>query len=291
MRYKGKHLNFYAMKKSLFLLPLLAGMVFLLGSCSKNNTTPDNNFTAVQDDAYAESVFDNATNIADEAYALSSVNFKSSEATEGRVYLSKCATVTLDTSVYPRVLTIDFGDSNCLCNDGRYRRGKIIVTFTGRYFMPGTIRTTTFENYYVDDNQVEGTKVVTNNGFNDSGNMNWTITVNAMITLANGEGTFSWKSQRNREWTEGFSTRNDRWDNVFMISGKSEGQRASGLKWSRVITKPLEVKLACRFIVSGTMEIKVEGKATRILDFGNGECDNLATVTVDGETRTIHLRK
>lgn len=278
------------MKKLVFILPFLAGMILFLGSCSKDNNAPDTNFTAVQDDAYAESVFDNVTNIADEAYALSSVNLKSAEAAENRIFLSSCATVTLDTTVFPRVLTIDFGDSNCLCNDGRYRRGKIIISFTGRYKKPGTIRTTTFDNYYVNDNQVEGTKVVTNNGFNDQRNMNWSITVNAVITLANGEGTISWKSQRNREWTEGIDTPHDRWDNVFMITGKSSGQNAKGISWTRVITKPLEVKLACRFIVSGTMEINRDGKPTRILDFGDGECDNLATVTVDGKVHTIHLR-
>ncbi len=277
------------MKKVVFLFSFLAGIIFFLASCSKTTST-DTTFTAVQDDAYAESIFDNVTNITDEAYDLSSVRFKSSETTQNRIFLSSCATVTLDTTVYPRVLTIDFGDTNCLCNDGRYRRGKILVSFTGRYRKPGTIITTTFNNYYVNDNQVEGTKVVTNNGFNDKGHLSWTISVNAMITLANGEGTISWKSQRTREWTEGFATPRDRWDNVFMITGKSEGQRASGTKWTRVITKPLEVKLACRFIVSGTMEIKVEGKPVRTLDFGNGECDNLATVTVDGKTRTIHLR-
>jgi hypothetical protein len=278
------------MKKLVFILPFLAGIVFFLGSCSKDNNAPDTSYTAVQDDAYAESVFDNVTNIADEAYAISSVNLKSAEATENRIFLSSCATVTLDTTSFPRVMTIDFGDSNCLCNDGRYRRGKIIISFTGRYRNPGTVRTTTFDNYYVNDNQVEGTKVVTNNGFNDQHHMTWTITVNAVITLANGEGTITWKSQRTREWAEGMDTPHDRWDNVFMITGKSAGQNAKGVSWTRKITKPLEVKLACRFIVSGTMEIHRDGKPTRILDFGDGECDNLATVTIDGKTRTIHLR-
>ncbi len=275
------------MKKLLFILPFLAGMVFFLGSCSKNTTPTVTSFTDVQDDAYAESVFDNVTSMADEAYSLSTSHLKS---TENRIFLSSCATVTIDTTVYPRVLTIDFGDSNCLCNDGRYRRGKIIVAFTGRYRKPGTVRTTTFDNYYVNDNQIEGTKVVTNNGFNDQKHISWTITVNAIITLANGQGTISWKSQRTREWTEGYNTPHDRWDNVFLITGISSGQRANGLHWTRKITKPLEVKLACRFIVSGTMEIKPEGKPMRILDFGNGQCDNLATVTVNGKTHTIHLR-
>ena len=274
------------MKKLHFVLPFLVGMVFFFGSCTKDNPA-DTSFTAVQDDAYAESIFDNVTSITDEAYSLSSTSFKS---TEERIFLSNCATVTLDTTVFPRVLTIDFGDTNCLCNDGRYRRGRILVSFTGRYYQPGTIITTTFDNYYVNDNQVEGTKVVTNNGFNDQGHLSWTISVNSIITLANGDGTISWESQRTREWVEGFTTPYDRWDDVFLITGQASGERASGLKWTREITNPLKVKLACRFIVSGTVQINPEGMPMRTLDYGDGECDNIATVTVDGNTYTINLK-
>ncbi len=274
------------MKKLKLALPFLVGMIFLLASCSKDKTT-DTSFTAVQDDAYAESTFDNVTSLTNEAYSLSTDKFKS---TEGRVFLSNCAAVSLDTTAFPRVLTIDFGDTNCLGKDGRYRRGKILVSFTGRYYRPGTIITTTFDNFYVNDNQIEGTKVVANNGFNDQKHLSWTISVNGIITLADGNGTISWKSQRTREWTEGLSTPHNRWDDVFLITGKASGQRANGLRWTREITNALEVKLACRFIVSGTVQIKPEGKPMRTLDFGDGECDNLATVTVDGKTYTIHLR-
>lgn len=277
------------MKKLKFALPFLAGIIFFLGSCTKDNpanpTAPT--FTTVQDDAYAESIFDNVTSLTDEAYSLSSSNFKS---TEGRVFLSNCATVSLDTTAFPRVLTIDFGDTNCLSNDGRYRRGKVLVSFTGRYRKPGTIITTTFDNYYVNDNQVEGTKVVTNNGFNDARHMSWTISVNGVITLASGKGTITWKSQRTREWIEGIDTPHNRGDDVYLITGQASGERANGLSWTRKITKPLKIEQACRFIVSGTVEIKPEGKPLRTLDFGDGECDNLATVTVNGKTYTIHLR-
>ncbi|GMT44171.1 MAG: hypothetical protein IEMM0006_0003 [bacterium] len=274
------------MKKLKFALPFLAGIIFFLGSCSKDNTSAPT-FTTVQDDAYAESIFDNVTSLTNEAYDLSSTNFKS---TEGRVFLSDCATVSLDTTAFPRVLTIDFGDTNCLGNDGRYRRGKILVSFTGRYRKPGTIITTTFDNYYVNDNQVEGTKAVTNNGFNDERHMTWTISVNGVITLANGKGTITWKSQRTREWVKGIDTPHNRGDDVYLITGQASGERANGLKWTRKITNPLRMELACRFIVSGTVEIKPEGKPMRTLDFGDGECDNLATVTVNGKTYTIHLR-
>ncbi len=274
------------MKKISLVLTIVMAALFMFSSCKK--TENDSDFGATQDDAFAEATFDNVTNIADEAYTLStSGNLKSSD---GWIFLSECATITLDTTVFPRVLTIDFGDTNCLGNDGRYRRGKILISFTGRYWHPGTIITTTFDEYYVNDNQVEGTKVITNNGFNDSGNMNWDISVNGLITLANGGGTISWVSQRNREWIEGISTPNNRWDNIYLITGQATGQRANGLHWTRQITSPLRIELACRFIVSGTVEINPEGKPVRILDFGDGSCDNEATVTVNGNTYTIYLR-
>lgn len=273
------------MKKISLALTIVMAALFMLSSCKKTNN--DNDFSASKDDAFAEATFDNVTSIADEAYTLStSGNFKS---TEGRIFLSDCATVTLDTTVFPRVLTIDFGDTNCLGNDGRYRRGKILISFTGRYWHPGTIITTTFDEYYVNDNQVEGTKVVTNNGFNYNGNMNWDIAVNGIITLANGGGTIRWNSQKGREWIDGIQTPFNRWDDIYFITGQATGRRANGLHWSRQITNPLRIELACRFIVSGTVEINPEGKPVRILDFGDGTCDNIATVTVNGNTYTIHL--
>jgi hypothetical protein len=274
------------MKKISLVLTIVMAALFMFSGCKKTNNEDD--FSATKDDAFAEATFDDVTSIADEAYTLStSGNFKSAD---GRIFLSDCATVTLDTTVFPRVLTIDFGDTNCLGNDGRYRRGKILISFTGRYWQPGTIITTTFDEYYVNDNQVEGTKVVTNNGYNDSGNMNWDMSVNGIITLADGGGTISWNSQRNREWIEGISTPYNRWDNVYLITGQATGQHANGLHWTRQITSPLRIELACRFIVSGTVEITPEGKPVRILDFGDGTCDNEATVTVNGNTYTIHLR-
>ncbi len=277
------------MKKISLILSLAGfiGFLVILSSCKKDKTSPETNFTIVSDDAYAEGTFDNVTSITDEAYYQSTNHLKS---TEERIFLSACATVTLDTTVFPRLLTIDFGDTNCLGNDGRYRRGKILVSFTGRYHSPGTIITTTFDGYYVNDNQVEGTKTVTNMGFNDRGNMHWNIAVNGIITLAGDGGSITWNSQRGREWIEGIVTRHNRWDDIYLITGTATGVRANGLSWTRTITHPLRVELACRFIVSGTVSIQPEGRHERVLDFGNGTCDNLATVTVNGHTYTIHLR-
>ena len=277
------------MKKFSLILSLAGflGFLIMLSSCNKDQTNPDTEFTVASDDAFAENTYDNVTNIVDEAYDLSSNNFKS---TEGRVFLSDCATVTLDTTSFPYVLTIDFGDTNCLCNDGRYRRGKILVSFTGRYYHPGTIITTTFDEYYVNDNQVEGIKTITNMGFNDGGNMYWDITVDGVITIAESGNTITWNSQKEREWIDGIQTPYNKWDDKYLITGTATGKRANGMHWTRTVVNPLRIELACRFIVSGTVNIQPEGKALRVLDFGDGTCDNIATVTVNGNTYTIYLR-
>ena len=280
------------MKRIHLMLISFAMVALIFTSCKKDENTiaGDNDTKTSEYDALAESTFDDATNIADEAYDLSTGGLKSTE-TEN-YYLGNCATVTLDTIAMPHVLTIDFGEVNCLCNDGRYRRGKIIITFNGRYRDPGTVITHGFEDYYVNDNKVEGSKVLTNMGFNNSGNMYFTLEVEGLITLAeeseNG-GTISWNASKQREWIEGYGTYIRR-DDVYFITGSASGIAPSGLSWEREITTALRREIGCRWFVSGTVEMTPENKPVRILDYGDGECDNIATVTINGKTYTIYLR-
>jgi hypothetical protein len=136
--------------------------------------------------------------------------------------------------------------------------------------------------------------VVTNMGYNDDDNMYWAIEIESVITIpaenADTDGvSFSWNSSRMREWIEGDNTY-IRWDDVYLITGTSEGVRPSGLTWTKEIITPLRRELTCRFLVSGSIEIAPEDKPVRLLDYGNGDCDNIATVTVNGQTYTIYLR-
>lgn len=277
------------MKKVNVFLGLVAFISFAImtTSCKKNNELQLEDKVLSQDDAYAEATFENVSDMANEAYDMRTGNMlKSMEV--NRLFLSECATVTLDTNIVPRTLTIDFGDVNCLCNDGKYRRGKIIITFTGRYFEPGTVITHSFDNYFVNDRSVAGSKVVTNMGENENGNLYFTIEVTGIIQKPDGGGTFSWNSSRVREWIQGSDTHN-RWDDIYLVTGTANGTRPNGLTWEQEIITPLRVELACRFIVSGTVEMRPQDRPVRLLDYGNGDCDNIATVTINGETYTIHL--
>lgn len=277
------------MKKRIFKLTLIAILslgIFITSCNKKDETEPVSDTSVTEKDAFAESLFDNATNIVDEAYGIGSNDLKAS--TTESIFLGPCAEITLDTTVFPRELTIDFGEENCLCNDGKYRRGKIIVTFTGRYRHPGTVITTGFDDYFVNDNQVDGTKILTNMGPNDEGHPYFTINVNGVVHLALNGGTFSWNAQKEREWIEGYETGKLR-DDVYLITGVADGIRPNGKTWEREIINDLRKELSCKYIVSGTVEIRPEGMSTRLLDYGDGECDNIATILIDGVTYTIFL--
>ncbi len=60
-------------------------------------------------------------------------------------------------------------------------------------------------------------------------------------------------------------------------------------KYEKIITKPLVKTDDCQYIVEGTIEYLLNGETVAIVDFGNGECDNIATKTVDGETYEFEL--
>jgi hypothetical protein len=263
------------------------GMIFT--SCRKDKEEKDMDTNAAADHALAEGTYNDVNNISDEAANGSLPSYSTTESESGeRGLLSSCATITHDTVAVPHVLTIDFGTSNCLCGDNRYRRGIITVTYSGHYRDSASTHTISFTNYFVNDNEVKGSKTVTNNGHNSAGHLTYSISVNGTIIKANNGGTITWTSTRTREWIAGENTLT--WlDDVYLISGTANGTSASGNTFSANTTTALRKEMGYKYIVSGILNITPSGKATRILDFGNGTRDDQATVTINGKVYNITL--
>jgi hypothetical protein len=265
-------------------------MLFLLigfTACEKEQTENDAEQTGLaENDVIAENAFDEISAIADEAFEQITGGLKSTD--NGIRRLGPCVTITIDTTVMPRVLTIDFGEENCLCNDGKWRRGMIIVTFTGRYHQPGTVITHNLENYHVNDNHVQGTKVMTNLGPNTNGQPEYSRVVNGSITFHQTGFVISWESDHLRTWIEGYDTP-AWWDNVYLIAGSGTHSNSNGGGFERTIIEPLRREASCSNIVSGIVETVPANRPTRILDYGDGTCDNLATLTIGDQTFIIRL--
>lgn len=107
----------------------------------------------------------------------------------------------MDKFATPDNLIIDFGSSNIFCF-GKLRRGKIIGIRTAPYLQSASTTTISFEDYYVNNHKVDGSKTVTNNGVNSDGNLTFGISKDIEISLTNGN-EISWTANRTREWMVG----------------------------------------------------------------------------------------
>ncbi len=268
---------------------------FFLSSCKKDKIDTDT--TSSEDNSLAENMFEDVSKVVNETLNTNDLN-----GTKSYVYHNNygdCATVTIDPAgrgVFPKTITIDFGDTNCIGDDGVSRRGKIITTITDYYRNAGSVRTTTLNNFFVNDYKVEGTRTVTNQGRNEANHLYYTIEVSdASVTSPEGDA-ITWQSNRTREWVEGEETTvltdglNGILDDVYSITGHSSGVNRFGKSYSVTITKALRVEADCFWISEGTIEIAPEDKKIRTLDYGDGTCDYNATVTIDGKTYNIILR-
>lgn len=287
-RYKNHHTMRISNKLTLAITALATTAVFTFSACHrmKNEDTEDTGYGT--DHATVEKTYSDVQDIADQAASAGNLStFRM--ASGGPTVLSGCATVTHDTVSTPHRLTIDFGSTNCLCADGNYRHGQIIVTYTGRYRDANHQHDISFNNYFVNDNQVTGTKSVTRAADDAAGHPVYNISINGQIILANGAGTISASSTRTRTWVAGYNT--PMWsDDEYDLTGSGSVTRANGRTFTYAISTPLHIALNCRWIESGVVTITPQGGNARTLDYGNGTCDAQANYTVNGKTYSISLR-
>ncbi len=277
-------------KKSVALICLTAVLAMAFTACKKESSTDNKksvaiDSTAAKNNFVAESAFDNATVWADQAMSGHMLKTTLTDT----VYMGTCVLATLDLTAIPYTLTINFGQTPCQCDDGKFRRGKIIVHFNGGYWTPGTVITYTFDNYFVNENQILGTKTVTNMGRNSLQHLWWQTVVNGSVIFAGNAGTFTWNSTREHEWSEGEATPSMWWDDVYLVTGSASGVNTNGKTYTITIVSPLRKKLNCEWLQSGTLNIQVQDLPLVVFDYGNGTCDAIATATVNGQVYTIML--
>jgi hypothetical protein len=268
---------------------LLAITILVNISACRKKEDLDNDTSSTKNESIAERYFNELQDLSDQAAKTGDLSTFKLSSNEGML-LSNCAVVTFDTlgtvsASNPDTIIIDFGTS-CLCNDNKTRSGKIIISSTGRYRNEGSVITITPDNYFVNNNQILGTRIVTNTGNNSMGQPTFSVQVNGTIILANNEGTITWNASRTRTWIEGYNTLVFV-DDEYSISGSGSGTKVNGQTWTSLITTPLVHKRSCHQIVSGVLQVTPSNKPIRTIDFGQGNCDNTLTVLINGNTYTI----
>lgn len=246
---------------------ILSTLFLSLYSCKKEAILDEieEDKVMAEDNSIAEKNSDDASIMSDEAYDKGELTSRGGSGTLGG------AIVTKDT--INKKITIDFG-TGVIGRDGKIRKGKITITYTGPYYITGTVITQTFSNYFVNGHQITGTRTITNNGGNS-----WTIAASLTIIKSNGK-TITWTSTR---------TRTKIATGEFNITGSASGTTSTGKSYTITIGTPLYVKIACDNIQSGTITYTRGTKSATVdYSFGTGTpCDDQAEVTLSNGTKHV----
>jgi hypothetical protein len=146
----------------------------------------------------------------------------------------------------------------------------------------------TFDNYYVNGFKREGTITWTNTS--TVGTKSWQRKVeNGKITAPNGNWWLH-NGIQNVIQVAGAATPRNLLDDEITITGHSSVTNSGGRNRTAEITHALHKAYICENIDAG--RIRFDGpNHFAILDFGNGVCDRIATISIDGRPpRTIILR-
>lgn len=260
-----------------FLVIALSVVIF---SCKKDKKEEPNNAEAIQlsvANNVSETAYDDVFNVILEDGFNKGVAAKE----------NSCANVTLsntDPNTFPKTMTIDFG-TGCSSN-GITRKGKIIATLSGKILATGTTVTVSFDNYHVNDFKVEGTFSITNNS-GGAGLSLTTQTTNGKLTYPDGTTYYTYSGTHTLIQSAGAGTPSIA-DDSFSITGNSTTASSAGNSLTVSITTPLVKNALCTNIVSGVQSFTYNSIGGT-LNYGDGTCDKIATLTIGSYSQQIIL--
>ena len=290
------------MKSKILLFGLFLTLMTI--GCSKEDETDNSTITAEEAgiNAKIDVENDDVYNIVENQYDnvdSNTLSYKNSNS--GESFLSTCATITrvpafgtTPTVGQTVTKTIDFG-TGCQINNGNFLSGKIIISFV--YNPNATTHTVncTFDNFKHNTRRIEGTKTFTRTmtaaTAASPSHPIWVMTMNLTITLSDGR-IVTRVGTRTIEIIAGYNTPNSWTDNVYSVTGNWTTTFPNTVTQTSTITSPIIVKLACvptNSSLSKGVITFVRNSQTATLDYGNGDCDNLAIFTTNGVSYTITL--
>jgi hypothetical protein len=278
------------------LVIVLAAMVTMI-ACEKNKGIEAFDVITAEDDAVMDLAIDDVFSEVDAVMnTMDMIGYAMPALKSGLEIFETCKVITVDQpegSFWPRVVTIDYGQG---CTVGkRTRKGKIIITVSGPMWQEGSTRIVTFDNFSINDHKVEGVRTVTNEGRHTEGEYEgkryFSIVLEGGKVTTPDDHEITKEVNRTRTFVEGEDSKWDTRDDIWYIEGIATGVNRNGVAYTREIISPLWKEIGCRFLTRGTVLISAEGRPDAILDYGEGDCDPIVTVTVGEETRTINLRR
>lgn len=262
--------------KKLLVAPVIA-LVFLMSSCVEENETSevlmDTTFD-LQTEETADANFEDVDDIVD-----AGVSLQSPTARVERNRVLDGATITHDT--VNNIVTVDYGDG-IAGPGGRIRSGKIIISYSDLRWVPGAFREVTFEDFALDSVQIEGVRRLENTSATSESAPQYTITLTGgKLTFTDGT-TITREVNKVRTWNR----QSNPLDDTITLTGTASGSKRDGTTYNVEILEAITFKRGCLsnrvFIPVSGSKLITSGADTALLDYGDGTCDNLATLSING---------
>ncbi len=260
----------------------------LFSSCQDNEKLSGEDAIDVVDESISDAYFEDVTDMG--IAAIDESPYGGGRATSDDRF-TQCVSISFgpNSTREQGSLVIDFGDG-CTDPRGNIRVGQIVMSwFDGPHNNLGFTIVTTFNGYSINGVALEGTRTVER--IAPKGGEN---NVRHSIMLDNGkatwpDGTFTTReSSFEREWIKDIE--NER----VTLDGEASGVNRRGRDYTMNIRETLVYRRAC-FLTDGIhmavkgVKVFTVGNRKIIIDYGDGRCDRIVTVTIGDTTREVNV--
>lgn len=273
---------------SLFMTALL-GLVIV--SCNSDDPVNEDQSTTMESSAFSQAEIDDVSEGVNDIIENVFFDFENKSKSKNEVsktssvfkFLPDCVEITKVMTGASKSIIIDYGDG-CTMHNENILSGKIIMDLTFNIGELKVIINASFDNFYFNGIKVEGNII-----------SNHTISSGTPVSIINTDIKIIWEDgnyatisgERKRAWIEGFRNL-DFGDNVFLVSGNWIITKKGGTARNVSIVEPLRREMSCRYIVSGIVIIE-HGDKEITVNYGGGECDDLATALINDREFEFHI--
>ncbi len=294
-------------KNGLFIVALFLLSGMLIMSCEKNIPVEEEaklsalDIELAADDAVADDIYDDIDATVDQKLLeLDENNYQLLE-TKSTADEYVCLVITVDypdSTRFPKVVTFDYGEGCSVVFNGDTitKMGKIIVTMTDRFNVPGSQHILTFEDFFVNEVKVEGTRTITYNGLNDDSLFEFSIVLEGgkltFIDPSTGEPlVYTREAGLLKEWYRAPVPVED----SLYLNGLIWGVNVYGENYSREITEELTLAHCLgygrRWVIVDGQILSIVGETETLIDYEGGGCDAVAQIRRDGAMHRIRIHE
>lgn len=184
---------------------------------------------------------------------------------------------------YPDSIVMNYGEGMQLSN-GRVMSGLMIINTSEEPNGDSFMRKVTYDNFSVDSMSITGMTSMFISGYHQNGGKH-NLIEDLMITLPDGT-TIHRESEITREWIAGSETNLDQTDDVMQVTGlviNTITENGTEIVYRKDIVEAMIKSTNCRYFSQGIIELSQSGNVIATLDYGNGDCDDVALLTKTGE--------